>query len=105
VIGASSDLLTASTGPVLLVFSVMAPASFRGQLRRCQILRFLQKLHRRRISALPCTGSPEAREASVSSLRIPHLLPEQHVLVTILKIPCCSLKLSKRGRGLRGGKV
>ena len=67
----------------------MSPASLRGQLGCRLILQLLQQLHRRRIPALPCTSSPEAGEASGSSLWIPHLLLEQHVLVAV---PCVQLE-------------
>ncbi len=107
VIGDSSDLLAASTGSVLQVSSVSASASLRGRLGRRLILRYLQRLHRRRIPALPCTGSPEAGETSGPSFRVPHLLAEQYVLVAVLRVQLepPSVVHSRGRAGISAGKL
>ncbi len=85
-IDVSADLLTADTGPILLMSSVLTPASLRARLGRRQVLRNVQLLHTRRISVLSCTGSPEAGEAIGPSLWVVHLLSEQRVVVAILRV-------------------
>jgi hypothetical protein len=64
-IKAPTDVLTADTGPLVLIALVPSPASLRTRLGRCHILRHIQLLHRWR-SPASARRRPEKPPAPLS---------------------------------------